>query len=420
MNKYIILLIIIIFVSVFLLTGCYDSREIEELAYVLAMGIDEGTDNKYRITVQFPTLEGAPGSEEDNDTGEEGYTTISFEAPSFAAGIDIANAFLPRSLNFMHTKFIIISDELAKKDISELIMSLVRYREIRKTANVIIAEDSAEDFLKENKTTIGTTLSKTMELLMNGSFNTGYFPNATLHDFHNSIHSNYEQSIAIKGAVNELTNNEEDNDNDNDNSNDNDYKGRINTGGKYVAGEIPREGGSKIELFGTTVFKWSNKVGELTGDETRILLITRGEFQKGIFAIKDLDEHDCDCTISLEIHQEKKPDISVSFKDGQPNIRLDILLEGELAAVDSMKDYSTPEEKDHVEKAFENFIKRETYKLFDKCKDMEADIFRFGTIVAKKFNTIQEWEDYNWLNKFRNSEIDVNVKFYIRRTGNII
>ena len=214
----------------------------------------------------------------------------------FAVGINITNAFYP-SLNFMHTKFIIISDELARKDITELLMSLIRYREIRKTANVIVAEGSAEDFLKENKTTIGTTLSKTMELLMDGTSNTGYFPNTTVHNFHNSIHSNYEQAIAIKGAINEAVNVEE--------NEDTIYKGPIKSGGQNFAGKIPREGGSKVELFGTAVFERGKKIGDLTGDETRILLITRGEFQKGIFAIQDPGERDCNCAISLEVHQKK-------------------------------------------------------------------------------------------------------------------
>ena len=126
--------------------------------------------------------------------------------PLYCCRIDIANTFLPRSLNFMHTKYVVISEKLAKKGITELLMSLVRYREIRKTAHVVIVKGSAEDFLKENKPTIGTTLSKTMELLMEGTYNTGYFPNTTLHDFHNSVHSTYEQAIAIKGAVNDFKN----------------------------------------------------------------------------------------------------------------------------------------------------------------------------------------------------------------------
>ena len=45
------------------------------------------------------------------------------------------------------------------------------------------------------------------------------------------------------------------------------------------------------------------------------------------------------------------------------------------------------------------------------------DIFKFGTNAAKCFDTIQEWEDYKWLNRFSDSEIDVNVEFFIRRTG---
>ena len=45
MNKWLILTAIIL-VIVFSVTACYDSREIEELAYVLSIGIDEGVNDR--------------------------------------------------------------------------------------------------------------------------------------------------------------------------------------------------------------------------------------------------------------------------------------------------------------------------------------------------------------------------------------
>ncbi len=310
----------------------------------------------------------------------------------------------------MHTKYVVISEKLAKKGITELLMSLVRYREIRKTAHVVIVKGSAEDFLKENKPTIGTTLSKTMELLMEGTYNTGYFPNTTLHDFHNSVHSTYEQAIAIKGAVNDFKNIKE--------NGDTDYKGYIKTGGEYTAGEIPRKGGSKVDLFGTAVFKWGKMVGELNGDETRILLIVRNEFNRGIFTIEDPKSHNS--AISLNVQQVKPPETTIRFEEGRPIIKLNIMLEGELLAVESMINYNTYQLKPLIERAFEKYVREETYKLFEKCKDLNADVFQFGTVAAKHFMTIQEWEQFKWLDRFQDSEINVNVEFYIRRTGNII
>lgn len=418
MNNERLILTVIILAIIFSLTSCYDSREIEEMAYVLAIGVDEGVNNRFRITIQFPTLKSGPsagggsGGSSDNSVSSEqnGYSTITFDASSIAAGIDVANTFVPRSLNFMHTKYVVISENLARKGITELLMSLVRYREIRKTAHVIIVKGSSEDFLKENKSTIGTTLSKTMELLMEGTYNTGYFPHTTLHDFHNSVHSTYEQAIAIKGAVNEFKNIKE-------NSGIN-YKGYIKTGGEYTAGEIPRKGGSKVDLFGTAVFKWGKMVGELNGDETRILLMVRDQFDRGIFTIKEPKRHNN--AISLNVQQEKPPEITISFEEGPPMIKLNIMLEGELLAVESMVNYNTYQIKPSIERAFEKYVREEMYKLFEKCKDLNVDIFGFGTVAAKHFNTIQEWERFKWLDRFKDAEINVNVEFYIRRTGNVI
>ena len=44
------------------LTACYDAHETDDFAHVLAVGIDKGVSNKWRITVQFATLKEGRGN----------------------------------------------------------------------------------------------------------------------------------------------------------------------------------------------------------------------------------------------------------------------------------------------------------------------------------------------------------------------
>ncbi len=57
--------IILLVLSVFLLTGCYDSKELDDLAYVIGIAVDEGSEKQFMFTFQIavPVKIASEGSE---------------------------------------------------------------------------------------------------------------------------------------------------------------------------------------------------------------------------------------------------------------------------------------------------------------------------------------------------------------------
>lgn len=53
------LLIFLLSLLLFSLTGCYDARGVESLSYAVAIGLDKGENNLIRLSLQFA----APNSE---------------------------------------------------------------------------------------------------------------------------------------------------------------------------------------------------------------------------------------------------------------------------------------------------------------------------------------------------------------------
>lgn len=421
MNKAFITAVIFLVISL-PLTGCYDAREIEELAYVMAIGIDKGVTDKLRLTVQFPTMSGPTaaagggmqgssggngGSQDGGD--QDGYTAITMDVPSFFTGIDMINTIVPRKLNFMHTKALVFSEEMAREGIGDYIAPIVRYREIRRTIHVIVCKGSAADFIKENKPFIGTTLSKTMEIMMEAPDDTGFFPHATLHDLYSNMKSTYRQPVAILGSVNDFKSFKEEGP---------PWGSGFKTGGDYYAGELPRKGGNKLELLGCAVFNGDKMVGELNGQETRIMMIGRGDFNKGTFTIKDPKKPDL--IVPIEVFEEIKPKIKIRFEEDKPVIQMKVFLEGEILAVQSRIDYENLDLKPLLEDSFERHIKEELDRLIQKSKDMNIDLLEFGKTAVSHFDTIQEWERFNWLRQFEKAEVYTDVEFVIRRTGSLI
>jgi spore germination protein KC len=98
------LIILICCIFSILLTACHDANETDDFAHVLAVGIDKGISNKWRITVQFATLKSDGGSKiqttggnQDFETQEQdGYTFITLDAPSFYGGVSMINSILSR------------------------------------------------------------------------------------------------------------------------------------------------------------------------------------------------------------------------------------------------------------------------------------------------------------------------------------
>lgn len=396
-----------------LFSGCYDMQEIDDIAHVLAMGVDKGVSDKWRLTLQFSTLKGGSGGDQQESGGsggggdQDGYTYVTVDAPSFFTGIDMLNSSIPRRLVFTHAGLIVLSEELAKDGlIGDYIAPIRRFKEIRGTAHLVVTKGNALDFIKSNKPLIGTTLAKAFQTAATESTNTGFFLHTTLNEFYDALKSTYHQPAVTMGAVNEFKNFKEEGAK---------WGTEFKTGGEYLAGQIPRQGENKIEYWGTALFDGDRMVGELNGKQTRALSMIRGEFRRGFFTVKDPKEPEL--IIPLDVRQARKPKVKVSFNDDIPTIDLTIYLQGDLLAVQSRLHYEQDPLLSLLEESFKKDVKDQVNQLINKCRSLNIDVFKFGDVAARQFGTIDQWEEYNWNKNFKDVKVTSQVEFIIKRTG---
>ena len=263
MNKIVINIFIVIMCVILLLgfNASYTSLNIDNLAYVAAIGIDVGENNTYKVTFQF-----VPRSEEGKN-GESGASSSTktiantVEAPSLNTAIDLMNSYLARKLNLSHCKVIIFSEEVAMNGISKEIYSLVNNTQSRPSANIIICKNTAEKYIKDTKPMLETLITNYYEIFPDSHKYTGYVYNATLGDFFSQLVSSTGEPFAILGGV-ELPG-----DSENTNITDNSNVGSI----KSTNTSFSKTSGS--ENIGVAVFKEDKLVGELDADETLCLSI---------------------------------------------------------------------------------------------------------------------------------------------------
>ena len=118
MNKNLVsiiafLILFIIFVNGF--SASYTSRKMENLAYVLALGIDVGEKSKLKVSAQFTkSASVSPGSgtsAEDIDN----IVLVSGEADSIFSALNLLNSYIGKEINLSHCSIIIFSEEFAKQ-----------------------------------------------------------------------------------------------------------------------------------------------------------------------------------------------------------------------------------------------------------------------------------------------------------------
>ena len=126
-------------------SGCYDSNEPNDYAYVVAIGIDKAkTDNEYEISIQFAKpSQISGGASEQGGTGGETLGLVTVEAPTIYSGINVANNIVSKRFQLSHTKIIVISEEIAREGINDIIDTIVRSTDLRPNMYIAVAKESA-------------------------------------------------------------------------------------------------------------------------------------------------------------------------------------------------------------------------------------------------------------------------------------
>ncbi|MGA9175302.1 MAG: Ger(x)C family spore germination protein, partial [Thermoactinomyces sp.] len=124
----------------FPLSGCWNYFELNELAFVTAIGYDQGKDYPYRLTLQVVN----PNNMIQQPTGGGGVggspiTIYVGEGNNIVEAIQNASNKVSRRMIFSHTQVAVIGEDLARKGIAPLFDAKERNLEGRINIPVLIA-----------------------------------------------------------------------------------------------------------------------------------------------------------------------------------------------------------------------------------------------------------------------------------------
>lgn len=398
------------------MTGCLDQREIDDLVYPIALGLDIGEANKLRLTLQLASPLSIGGSQNGGEeggkkSGGDSATNVTVDAPSIYSGLNMINNILSKQITMSHTKVIVISKRLAEAGISEYLYALQRGREFRPSSFIVVSNEPPDEYLKNVKPLLESSPAKYYEMLLGKDF-ASFYPTVRTHEFYYKSESNSVQPVAILTGlgkydeIKQLKSSEKDN---------KDKKFKFE--GEYVAGDIPIVADQKNEVMGAAVFKDEKMVGTLNGTESVVFQMVTGDFRYSYMTVAD--PYDENFVIVLDVTQRRNPLINVELVDGIANVHIVIDLEADFSSIQSDQNYEDYPEI--VEQKAEEMIEGEVLKLLEKTRDeFNSDICGIGSIVKRKFLTWDSWEKYDWFSQYKNTKFNVEVKVRIRRTGLVV
>lgn len=138
--------IIVLLISTLIMTGCWDSVEIDRKAFVSTIAIDMSKDeeNPIVVTYSFPDIRNM-----DAEKGISDRIAMAVDGHSVSDAYLKADSMTSRSLHMSHSKLMIISEDLyGDEEIMERFMDyLERSPNINRAMNMVLVEGKASDYV---------------------------------------------------------------------------------------------------------------------------------------------------------------------------------------------------------------------------------------------------------------------------------
>jgi Ger(x)C family germination protein len=380
-------------------TGCYGAKETDNIAYVIAFGVDKAADGKLKVTSQI-----APPTRQSNSEKTNIGVIDTITIPSSAENYTLINSTISRTRNATHLTAVIISEEAARAGIAPFLAYFSRSREFRESIYFIVVPGSAAEYIQKNRSRLNLTLSRYYE---NALTKKNYSLPSTLHSFYTSLKNNGSSPYITYSAINPQDDEEKSAG----------YKTPQQKSTPYIAGGVPRTGSKyPIEFLGLAVFQGDKMVGVLNSEETRAVSLLQGEFSWGYLGVVDPLAPQKDF-ISLKVYTYSKPKITASLHDNKLLFTVKLNLEIEVLGITSGISYEMPEYRSLLETQTANLLKEQIMYMIKHTQALGTDPVGFGLYVRPQLNNTTELSNADLTKLYQQADFQIDVTTKMRRTG---
>ncbi len=382
-----------ILISLTVVSGCWDKREMNELAFVSAFAVDLNEEGKYVGTFQIINPGNVAGGLQGGGGQNASITVYSAAGDNLLETEGHVSMKVSRDLYYAHTNLIIISEKVAsEKGITELFDLFERAREFRTTTNVVLTRNSsAEEMLSVLTEKDKIPAEQIVNNLKGAEESQGEYQKITIDNVINSLITSGNEPLISAFSI----------------------KGEPKKGTKMenIQASQPEV---RMEPNGLGVFKNGKLIDWLEGETARGTLWATDKVQATSLNITWKNKKDA---IAYQVVRQKTK-IAAQLKKDRPKISISVRAEGRIAEVSVSSDLTNPHTLAAIEKEVAKEIKEEIEKAIYHAQINKSDTFGFGDAIHRSHPDKWKKIKSEWNNEyFPSSDIEVKVEAFIRRTG---
>lgn len=350
----------IIFILLISNTGCWSRRELEELAFVLALGIDKGDDGEFILYAQIGKAQQEAGGG-DGEGGE--IVVIEGKGKTIVQAYDQMFEVANRRLFLSHARLVIISEELAKSGINRILDFLQRDIRIRSTTLIAVGQGDIKEILESQPVLGGIT-------------------GLAIKD---SMRFNWERSKILRKELYEMVRD-------------------IKEGDAELTLPIITMEGEKVAIKNAAYFQNTTMKGTLDNKEVLGLLWLVGDVRHGSITINPNPKDSR--YITLELMDTK---VSINPVEGSKGLVFHIKVDQQLRVADDQTNLTVSQ----IEQEVNRYIKNTILETVNLAKEEGVDFIGFGKRYRRKYP--KKWDEDKWIEKFKESEVIIKVNSIINR-----
>ena len=402
------------------------AQNIDDLSYAVAIGVDIGETSKYRISLQLTTMESsatesAISNSSGASSGESGssnsgggsssqtssnYIIQTMETDSIDSALNIANSYINKTINLSHCKILLVSEEIAKQGVEPLVNSLINKVETRPDCSIIVSKIPNGEFNSEKKPKIEELISQYYDVASNIETGRGYSETIKLNEFYLTLNDSFYQPYSSLGTTY----------NTSKNTNNENVSSNLDSQSKTLITNTEKQ---SVEVMGLGVFKKDKLVGTLTANQTLSHQLITNELD--FSTINITSPFNPNETLDIYISTYKSPKIKVDITNGSPFVQVNLYVAARIVSFNSYEINLLTEEKlNLVQNTVKSYLENQIYDYLNTtAKKYNSDISGLGRFAVKNFKTINDWNNYNWLENYQNCTFKVNIDTSIK-TGNLL
>ena len=374
---------IIIFLFLFLITGCYDHQELNEIAILTATEINK-IDDEFIINVEIVN----PLSTDKTTVSSAPFTIYQSKGLTIQEAYRNLKLLSPRYIYPDHLRIVIINEKLAQEDITSVLDFYLRNPLARTEFKILISKD--ENILSPIPPIEPISASSILNALETSSNYLGITNVITLNDLVTmKLNPHTEIILPTIELIKERKNSDD------------------------LENVQKTESSSLYKLGPLAVFKDNKLKGYLTNNESITYNIIENKINSSIIT------YECDKKkyLSLEIINNKSK-ISTQNKEINININIDTTINESTCNID----LNSKKNITKLEKNIANYLKENIENDIDNIRNTyNSDIFGFLDIIYKyDYQTYKNVKDSWYNNTFKNIKINVKPKVKIIAKGKIM